>query len=111
MPNAGPLKGSRPRVTVHFRDTANAGTDPASIVFSFMDSEFTETVYNYPPAGNIVRDAVGDYHVDIPVGLPDRMSEGKYFCRWEAFDAGGIALAAAEVVLDVYTRYPTRSSI
>jgi hypothetical protein len=108
MPNVTPLKGSRPRVTVHFRDTSNVGIDPSALNFLFTDSEGNETVYVYGTDAEIVRDAAGDYHVDVPVTLPNRFNHGKYFCRYEAFDVSGLPLAAAEVVLEVSTRYPAR---
>jgi hypothetical protein len=111
MPSSMPVKGTRPRIRIRFRDTDNAGVDPTTLYFKFQDTEFNETVYTYGIGAQIVRDALGDYHCDLPVTLPDRFDKGKYFCRWEALDASGIALAAAEVVLEVNTRYPTKATI
>jgi hypothetical protein len=111
MPNSSPLTGTRPRVTVHFRDSANAGVDPSVLYFKVMDTEDNETIYTYGVGTTIVRDAAGDYHADVPVALGLRQTTGKYFCRWEAFDSSNVALAASEVVLEVNTRYPVRSTV
>jgi len=110
MPNAAPLAGSRPRISVFFRDLTNVAVDPTTLNFRVTNPEKTEVVYVYGVGTEVVRDSAGHYHVDLPVTLPQGWGNGNYQCRFEAFDAHGDALAAAEVVLEVNTRYPTRWS-
>jgi hypothetical protein len=111
MANVGVVVGSSPRIRVRFRTSDNNPVDPTTVKFKYQDSEFNETSYTYGIGTSIVKSDTGNYYCDVPVTLPDGFDRGKYFCKWEAFDANGVGLAAPEVILEVSTRYPTRRTV
>lgn len=54
-------------------------TDPAGIVFKFLDPDGTETSYTYGTDAELVKDSTGSYHVDV-----DGTTSGTWAYRWES---------------------------
>jgi hypothetical protein len=57
--------GTLVTVAAFFRDTSNELIDPAVVNFRFRDPTQQETTYVYGVNAELVKDAVGKYHVDI----------------------------------------------
>jgi hypothetical protein len=62
-------------------DIGGSPADPTSLIFSIKPpgDGAAVTTYNYPPAGNIVRDGTGLYHVDYIPAIA-----GPYVFSWNA---------------------------
>ena len=107
-PDSSWIRGNRPRVKFSYQTVdpitgAKTLADPPRLVFRFTDDLNNETVYTLGTDAQLVHDAVGHFHVDVP--LDSQLAKGKWFCRWEAKDGTGIVLAAAECVLETTSRY------
>lgn len=81
-------KGDVVRISGAFTDATPIALDPTAILFRFRDPDGTETSYAYGIDSQIVKDSVGQYHVDIDADI-----YGRYFYRmWST----GVGKAAAE---------------
>jgi len=67
---------------VIFATTAGVDTDPTVVTFRFLDPAGTTTVWVFGVDVEVIRDAVGRYHADIPID-----QEGTWFYRWEGTGA------------------------
>lgn len=103
MPNSRYVRGNRPRCRVTFKTLAGVGVDPSALIFRVQDPDGGEDLYTYGTDVEIVRDAAGEYHIDVPLGTLKQTT--KYKCRWEARDADGLELAAAENVIETISDY------
>jgi len=65
-----------------FRDNSNPAAsskpliDPTAVYFLVKVPEGTETVYQYSVDAAVIKDAVGQYHLDLPL-----TSSGRYYFR------------------------------
>ena len=83
------LIGNAARASVRFINaTTGAATDPTTVVLRVKDPVLTVTVYTYGVDAILVKDSVGNYHLDIPLN-----SAGVWRYRWEGT---GTNQAAAE---------------
>ena len=57
---------------VTFRNEAGAVHDPDAVFFIVADPADVETTYTYGTDPEIVRDGVGEYHVNVDAVLPGR---------------------------------------
>jgi hypothetical protein len=85
--------GDLVRVSGAFKDAAGTALDPTTVSFEFRDPAGAITRYVYPADSQLVRDAVGTYHVDV-----DANRAGTWRWRWEATGTGQAAEEGAFVV-------------
>jgi len=77
MPNSYDV-GDRVRVDASFTDASKAKTDPTTVTFKYKDPSGNVTTEQYG-SGNVVKDATGDYHLEIDLdeaGRWDYRAEG-----------------------------------
>ena len=79
--------GDQVTSSIEFRQGA-ALADPTTITCKVEEPDGTETPYVYPTDPEVIKDAVGKYHLDITVN-----AEGTWTHRWEGT---GAVVAAAE---------------
>lgn len=60
-------------------DLASQPVDPSSVVFKFKTPAGVVTSYTYGVGGQVVREATGQYRVDVSVG-----AAGSWYYRFEA---------------------------
>lgn len=82
---------------------AGAGVDPAALIFRLQDPEGNDETYTYGTDTELVKDAVGEYHIDVP--LETLKKRAIFIGRWEARDASGIAYGAAENIIETISDY------
>lgn len=95
MPNVSMnIIGGVKRIEVDFRDSDSNLVDPASsVIFTMREPDGTVTAYTYGVDAELVRDAVGEYHVDwtiSQVGIHTYKwigESGKYSPSTDAFYA------------------------
>ena len=80
--------GDLPRCSAAFTDTDDVAIDPTALTFTFKDSSGNTTVYTYGVDAQLVKDSVGNYHVDVSV------DEAGLWLYW--FKATGVAQAVGE---------------
>ena len=80
-------KGDLVRVTGVFKNAAGSAFDPATVRYKFKTPTGTVTTYIYGTDAQLVKDAVGNYHVDIDADMV-----GVYYDRWEAVGTGKSAV-------------------
>lgn len=85
-------KGDLVRVTGAFTNTAGAAIDPTTVTFSFRINAGATVTYVYPTT--VVKDAVGNYHVDI-----DANASGTFHYRWAG--SGAVGQGADESYFEV----------
>jgi len=73
-------KGDLVRISVTFT-VSGVDTDPTTVALKIKDPEETITTYTYA-ASEIIKDAVGKYHKDIPIN-----ASGRWYYRWEGTGA------------------------
>jgi len=57
--------GALVRASGVFTNSAGVATDPAAVLFAFKTPAGVETIYAYGTDVELVKDSVGNYHVDI----------------------------------------------
>lgn len=62
--------GDLARCSGSFTDTAGAAMDPAAVFFKVKDPEGDITTYQYGFDVALVKDSVGNYHVDVNANKP-----------------------------------------
>lgn len=72
------VRGQLARVTAAFKD-ASVAVDPDTVTFRVRSPAGTVTAYVYGVDADVVRDGLGNYHVDL--ALP---TAGAWYWRWEA---------------------------
>lgn len=70
-------------VSAAFTDVNGDPADPAAVSLAFEDPAGTVTTYVFGTDPEVVKDSVGNYHVDI-----DADSAGDWHYRWIATGAG-----------------------
>lgn len=86
--------------TVTFVDDEGTATDPSGIIAYWMDPAGNVTPYTYAVGGEVIRDAVGVYHMDLVADVV-----GTWWVRWL-----GVGLTTQEdyfVVTDTHVPTPT----
>lgn len=78
-------KGDLRRISASFKDLAGAAVDPTTVTFKFTKPSGVTTSYVYP-AAQVVKDSVGNYHVDLSVD-----ASGLWLYRWESTGTGQAA--------------------
>jgi hypothetical protein len=68
--------GDLPRLTTTFK-VGGVLTDPSAITFAVKRPDDTLTTYTYGVGGQIVKDSVGTYHVDLSLD-----QRGLWHYRW-----------------------------
>lgn len=81
-------KGDLVRVSAAFKDEAGAAVDPTTVSFTFRTPSGTETTFLHGTDTELVKDSVGNYHVDI-----DANAGGSWHWR---FVSTGTGQAASE---------------
>lgn len=76
-------KGDMVRVTGAFTTSAGTATDPGVVRFKFRTPAGVTTTYTYLTDAQLVKDSVGNYHVDLNASESD-----KWPYRWEATGTG-----------------------
>jgi hypothetical protein len=80
--------GSLVRVSGAFTDAAAAPIDPTVVRFMFKRPDIAVvTTYVYGVDGALVKDSVGNYHVDVSADV-----KGEWLYRWESTGTGQAAL-------------------
>lgn len=72
------IVGEVVRLPLSVTDLAGNAVDPGSVTLKIKRGAGAVTAYAYGAAPEIVRDATGRYHADIPV-----ISAGQWAYRWE----------------------------
>ncbi len=73
-------------VSAVFTDSVGAAIDPSTVTFKFKDPAGTTTTYLYGTDAELVRDSVGNYHVDLSPTV-----RGDYLYRYESTGTGQAA--------------------
>ena len=92
MPNVYD-KGDLVRCSGAFTDAAGDACDPTGVVFKFQDPSGNETTYTYGTDSELVKDSVGNYHVDV-----DTDEVGYWYYRFEGTGTGQAAGEASFIV-------------
>ncbi|MCI0420075.1 MAG: hypothetical protein L0312_12765 [Acidobacteria bacterium] len=79
-------KGDIVRVSGAFTNDAGVAQDPTTVIFRFVNPAGTSTTYTFGVDGALVKDSIGNYHVDI-----DANAEGDWHYRWESTGTGQAA--------------------
>lgn len=88
------LVGNAARVSTRFRSVSTgADVDPTTVTARIKNPNNVETAYVYGVDNEVVRDAAGYYHIDVPLTLA-----GTWRYRWEGTGAN---MAASEGALTV----------
>lgn len=56
--------GDSRRFNVAFTDVNNVAADPTNVTFKIVEPDGIETIYDYGTDAELVKDSVGNYHVD-----------------------------------------------
>jgi hypothetical protein len=80
--------GDLARISGQFKDIAGTLIDPTTVRFKFTTPAGVVTTYIFGTDGQLVKDSVGNYHVDLSA-----TEAGVWFYRWES---GGTGQAAEE---------------
>jgi len=62
--------------------------DPTTITVKILEPTLTNTSYVYGIAAEVIKDSVGDYHIDINLD-----HEGIWYYRWEAVGAAEVQIS------------------
>lgn len=57
--------GQKVRLSVEFKDSSNALYDPATVLLKVQTPAGATSIYTYGVTGSFIKDAVGQYHMDI----------------------------------------------
>lgn len=80
--------GDATRLSVNFVNIGGTSVDPTLVVLRIKPPLSVTVEYTYPGSGQIVKDSVGNYHIDYPITL-----SGVHYGKWAA---QGAVLAAEE---------------
>lgn len=88
------LIGNTTHISVAFTDAStNLYTDPTTVTLTVEDPAGVKTAYVYGVAVGLVRTALGQYYMNIPLAIA-----GMWRFRW---DGGGVLPTAGETALSV----------
>jgi hypothetical protein len=83
--------GELVRISGEFRDLANALVDPTLVRFKYKNSQGGQiTTLTYPVDAALIKDAVGQYHVDVSASVA-----GIWAYRWQGDGANQSAVEAS----------------
>ena len=83
--------GTLVRVSGAFRDVSNAAIDPSTVKFKWKRPDTgVVTTYTYGIDNQLVKDSVGNYHVDVSADV-----QGDWLYRWESTGTGQAAVDSA----------------
>lgn len=85
--------GDLVRVAGTFKNTSGVTIDPTTVAFKVRAPGGAVTTYVYPTDGALVRDSIGNYHVDVSAN-----AAGTWRYRWESTGTGQAAEEGAFVV-------------
>jgi hypothetical protein len=86
--------GDLRRIPVAFTDIAGAPADPTSVTFKITEPDGTTTSYLYLTDAELVRDSLGNFHVDWPFVKP-----GRHAVEW-----AGSGLVQAVGITEIWAR-------
>jgi hypothetical protein len=83
------VPGSVVRVPLNIENSVTeAAADPSSLVAIVRNPAGTETTYTYGSAVEVVKDSVGNYHIDVTVPLSNSSTAvGRWYVRWIGYGA------------------------
>ena len=84
--------GDLVRVSVVWTDDDSAAIDPDVVRFIYRTASDVKTTYLYLTDAELVKDSVGNYHVDVAA----TNSPGLWNYRFEGETSGGVAQGADE---------------
>jgi len=73
-------------VSAIFTNVAGDAIDPSVVIFAFKDPAGAKTTYTYGTNNELVKDSVGNYHVNVSVD-----SAGTWYYRWSSTGEGQAA--------------------
>jgi uncharacterized protein YfaS (alpha-2-macroglobulin family) len=79
-------KGDVVVVSAAFTDKLNAPVDPTTVTFKVRAPDGSVMTYVFGTDSELVKDSVGNYHVDVSVNL-----DGYWFYRYESTGTGQAA--------------------
>jgi len=79
-------EGDLVRCSGNFKNTAGADIDPTTVRFKFTKPSGLTTTYLYGTDAQLVRDSLGNFHVDLSADEP-----GEWRYRWESTGTGQAA--------------------
>jgi hypothetical protein len=72
------IRGEIAHITLSVTDTSDAPADPGSLLFKAQPPTGNVVTYTYGTDAEVVRSAVGEYYIDLPL-----TSAGPWYYRWE----------------------------
>lgn len=87
------ITGQLVRVDAAWTDLSGNAIDPTAVMCTVTDPDGVGTTYTYGDGAEIVRDAVGSYHIDINAD-----SAGYWRYRWYSTGTGQAAARGGFVV-------------
>lgn len=87
--------GNVVRCSNTFTDIAGTEIDPTTVAFKVQNPAGTITTYTYPTDPQLVKDSVGNYHVDISAD-----SEGTWYYRFYSTGTGKAAFEGKFAVIN-----------
>ena len=87
--------GALVRISGAFTDSDGVAQDPAAVFCAFETPAGVETTYQYSVDVEVVKDSVGNYHLDV-----DADTTGVWYYRWYSTGAGQAADETHFSVLD-----------
>jgi hypothetical protein len=85
--------GDEVTVAAEFKSPSGSFIDPTTVSFKIKDPAGVVTVYVYLTNGQLVRDSLGKYHVNV-----DAATVGKYYYRFFSTGSGKAAAEGSFVV-------------
>lgn len=94
--------GDRPRLLTQFSDVEGVIADPTTVTLRVRPQGGAEVVYVYGTDAELIKDSVGNYHLDYPVPpiVPHR--ELIFHYQWEGIGAVQAVEPGTFVVSDPY---------
>lgn len=90
-------QGDRVRLTATFRSYGVA-VDPSALTFRIVGPS-TDTTYTYPTDAQLVKDSVGNYHVDFTIPATGKTAAGRYAYRFTGTGANNPGAAEGVFVV------------
>ncbi len=86
MPFSSYDSGDLVVISAAFTDRNSAALDPSTVTFKIKDPNNLDTTYVYGTDAEVVKDSVGNYHIDISAAIV-----GRYYYRYESTGTGQAA--------------------
>ena len=88
-------KGNLIRLSATFSNSAGTSIDPTAVFVDVTNPAGTKTTYTYGVDEEVIKDDVGDYHIDISA-----TSGGEWLYRWYSTGTGQAAEEYAFYITD-----------